>query len=173
MFELRPFSPIKCDLCLRAEVKHEEGQLNIRFTVSGEIDQILFPSQSPNPSRRDELWKKTCFEVFFGPRGRVNYWELNFSPSGDWNCYSFDDYRAGMKAENRILVQPIRFSEKTDRIEMETSVDISDLIESGSALEQSSNAVIESDRGELSYWAIRHAGTQPDFHLRESFVPLT
>jgi hypothetical protein len=37
-------------------------------------------------------------------------------------------------------------------------------------LEASLSAVIESSTGEISYWALKHAGAKPDFHDPASFV---
>ena len=31
-------------------------------------------------------------------------------------------------------------------------------------------AVLEAADGRLSYWAVRHAATRPDFHRRDTFV---
>ena len=50
----------------------------------------------PNRDRADDLWRTTCFELFVAGEGTA-YREYNFSPSGQWAAYDFDDYRAGMR----------------------------------------------------------------------------
>jgi hypothetical protein len=36
-------------------------------------------------------------------------------------------------------------------------------------LEVGVSAVLQSSSGELSYWAVAHPGSEPDFHHREGF----
>jgi hypothetical protein len=95
---------------------------------------------------------------------------LNFSPSGDWDAYSFEDYRKDMKVEENISVSPIRISREAGGFVLDVAVDISKVVRESETLEISVAAVVENTKGALSYWAIRHAGIQPDFHLRGSFV---
>ena len=73
------------------------NQLFIRYEVCGELDQILFPALAESPSRKDELWKATCFEFFIAIMDQPRYWEFNISPSGDWNVYVMDAYREEAK----------------------------------------------------------------------------
>lgn len=42
--------------------------------------------------RADFLWEKTCLECFFD-FGQEGYFELNFTPTGEYNLYRFDSYR--------------------------------------------------------------------------------
>ena len=44
-----------------------------------------------------ELWKHTCFEAFIarGPARKGPYSELNFSPAGLWQGFTFEGYREG------------------------------------------------------------------------------
>ena len=46
---------------------------------SGKVDQV-----------EEQLWKKTCFECFFGMSEGTTYYEFNGSPSGHWNLFRFD-----------------------------------------------------------------------------------
>ena len=41
----------------------------------------------------------TCFEAFLGLPGHTAYWEINLAANGDWNVYSFDDYRSGQQEQ--------------------------------------------------------------------------
>ncbi len=43
--------------------------------------------------RKNELWQKTCFELFLGWDNEDSYWEFNFSTEGEWNLYYFSNYR--------------------------------------------------------------------------------
>src|SRR4051812_19971934 len=101
---LAPFSnePSNPDLKIKVEVDLKEGsELSLSYRCEGNLDSILIAEPKPG-SRADKLWEHTCFEAFFGIQGQDSYWELNLSPSGDWNLYHFDSYRSGMKREARI-----------------------------------------------------------------------
>ena len=93
---------------------------------------------------------------------------MNFSPSGAWNCYRFDDYRQGMRAEEGAQGVEIQPRQGIKGYQLHAAVDLSAAISTEERLEVSLAAVIEGS--EHSYWAVKHAGTEPDFHLRQSFV---
>ena len=49
---------------LMAEVRRKSGgKLELVYRLNGELGALLIPELS-NPSRADELWKHTCFEIF-------------------------------------------------------------------------------------------------------------
>jgi len=70
------------------------------------------------PARADGLWQRTCFELFLRRPGHAGYWEFNFSPSGEWAAYRFDDYRAGM---DQLPVEPPRIT-STDPAQFATGM---------------------------------------------------
>ena len=121
--------------------------------------------------RADELWRSTCFEFFLGRAGQPGYIELNVSPSGAWNCYTFDDYRAGMQLSEAL------------RLEQVTSIpgqSLSVRLQTGSGIQLDHNpgqwliaptVVLEDDTGLLHYFAVSHP-EPPDFHNRTHHVPL-
>jgi hypothetical protein len=129
--------------------------------------------------RKDELWKTTCFELFFGVPGSESYWEINLSCEGFWNAFAFDQYRTRKKEEERIFLSEFQTHFPEDGFELSATLDLSQIqpqlqqdgfdLDRGN-LEASATAVIEDRSGELSYCALKHAGAQPDFHLRDSFV---
>jgi hypothetical protein len=171
MRQLVPFSPF-LSIQIEAEAtKDIHQQLNVVFELRGDLSQIYLPELAALPRRRDELWKRTCFELFFAPNDSQNYWEINLSPTGEWNAYSFENYRVGMKQESKIQNFQIRTEKSTDSFRLEASADLSDLkILALGKLKISATAVIETLDGKISFWAFRHCGNTPDFHLRESFI---
>lgn len=64
--------------------------------IVGEPPEALRLPAAAAPARADGLWQRTCFELFLRRPGETGYCEFNFSPSGEWAAYRFDDYRAGM-----------------------------------------------------------------------------
>jgi hypothetical protein len=189
MEKLTPFTPISEDLSIQAEATISGAILHARYLVKGRgIKSLHLPNlatsaklakstDSPRPERRDELWKTTCFELFFSLPGQTDYYELNFSPSGNWNSYHFTSYREGMKMEPRIeaieirqeLRQDLRQDLNDDRYEFQSFVDLSALFPSPS-FDISLAAVIQNNENQASYWALKHSKDQADFHARESFI---
>jgi hypothetical protein len=148
-----------------------DRKIVIQHFVRGKIDQIRWPTiiDSQCLSRRNELWKHTCFEAFIQPTHSRSYWEINLSPSGDWNVYRFDSYRQGMREELAIrdLISKISKDDQSWTSRLEIWIPEWD---KSSSMELGLTCVIEDISGKLSYWAIHHAGAQPDFHLHESFT---
>ena len=168
MKELHPFSSPLSKLELKAEVRRDGRLLRFTFALHGGLAKVKLPKPERPALRKDELWKSTCFEAFVAVPGNKQYWELNFSPDGAWNCYRFDDYRQGMRAEKILSNPEIHTSHTPDGFQLLATVDLSSAVQTQGPLELSLAAVIEGD--EHSYWALKHLGAKPDFHLRESFV---
>jgi hypothetical protein len=139
-----------------------DGRLMLTFAVRG-LDRLVVPPPRPAAARVDRLWQHTCFEAFVGRDGS-RYFELNLSPSGEWNLYEFAGYRSGMHPA--ALAQPpeIRF-DREERATLTAAVQLeSPPFDLGLA------AVIEEEGGRLSYWALAHRGARPDFHDRSTFT---
>lgn len=150
----------------KLEVQPEGFLLTFEMTGKG-VDTIIFKEPSAKPVRKNELWKETCFECFFAVGGLSQYFEFNGSTSGDWALYSFDDYRQGMK-EVSLSSNPklLRFEKAEGKTICQWHIPyFTKAILSNASI----TAVIKSG-AEVSYWALKHAGDKPDFHLRESFI---
>jgi hypothetical protein len=165
---LAPFAPAQ-DLPISAiEVearRSEGGRLDLTYRVLGVTSQLSLPEAAP-AQRTDELWRHTCLEVFVQAAGEPGYLEFNFSPSGQWASYSFDDYRLGMAASE---VVPTLALQRTDGgLELAASL----LLPAMAAADWriALCAVIESVEGRHSYWSLAHPPGKPDFHHAASFA---
>ncbi len=136
---------------------------HFRYLVEG-ADDLNLPDPQPN-GRQDELWRRTCFEAFVRLHG-ASYVELNFSPSGEWAAYRFDDYRSGMSKEEAEVETWLDFGEGWMALEAAVRCNA---LSPGASLGLS--AVIE-ERGQTSYWALAHPDGPPDFHDRACFTAL-
>lgn len=140
------------------------------YILAGDPTRIVLPDPAETASRRHELWRRTCFEVFFATPGSSGYWEGNFSPTGDWNVYSFTDYRQGMTEEAR-LNQPLsQLVMAPGRLEFSCAVAIHGICRDSTELAVGIACVMLDTGGRVSYWAIDHCGPAPDFHDRRSFL---
>ena len=70
--------------------------LVFQYVLRADMARVRVP-QPDTPERADGLWKHTCFEAFISASGLSGYYELNFSPSGQWAIYSFDRYRTACR----------------------------------------------------------------------------
>ncbi|MDQ3075474.1 MAG: hypothetical protein M3Q88_07690 [Pseudomonadota bacterium] len=141
---------------VEAELERNPDGVIATFRAIGDVTRLIVPPRA-KAAHRDGLWRTTCFELFVGGKATA-YREYNFSPSGAWAAYRFDDHRHGMR--------PV-----ADQIDIKTSSDDKALtviaaIQSEFPLPASIGlaAVIEEVDGALRYWASAFAPGKPDFH---------
>ncbi len=126
------------------------------------VDFLLIPESKP-PARTDELWRTTCFELFWKPVGSDGYVELNLSPSSCWAAYAFDGYRQGM----RDLILPHDPIVERTTSGIRAALDLSELRRPAHV---ALTAVIEETDGTKSYWSLAHPPGAPDFHHPDCFA---
>ena len=144
--------------------------LSLEYEIKGDLNTLVLPPLNSKPKRLDELWKHTCFEAFLGLNNDPHYWELNISPSGDWNLYSFSNYRTGQSLETRIHKMNHEILESNSTCHRsKITLDVSNFLPE-TLIPIGLTAVIEHRDSSKTYWAIRHCSDQPDFHIRESFL---
>lgn len=171
-FFLVPFRGPKIpDITIKGNVLRQKNLLKIHFALSGNVEDILFPFPSRNPTRKDELWKMTCFEFFLAVKDSPQYWEFNISPSGDWNAYHMDAYRRiGFRAETLIQQLPFQIQKDANNFLLSAEIDLSPILHHEQASDIGITAIIQTLDGNETYWALVHPAPQADFHLRESFI---
>lgn len=140
--------------------------LGLTYTLNFEPGQVRIPSSGPN-CRADGLWRHTCFELFAAGEGPA-YREFNFSPCGKWQVYDFHGYRAGGKMP-RVPAPAMSRSDTKGRIQLRIGIPRSGLPHA-SGLCLGLSAVVEAADDIMSYWALSHPGSEPDFHRIESFI---
>jgi hypothetical protein len=157
-------------LGVTAGVRRSRGGMTILYRVQGG-SRLDVPEPVDLPQRADRLWEHTCFEAFLAPAGGPAYWELDLSPSGDWNLYRFAGYRDGMEVERRVpSLGGFRARSEGDGLRVEVVLDLGALPELTGDLNVGLAAVLEAEDGTTSYWGLRHVAARPDFHRRGSFV---
>jgi len=156
---------------VRAEIElHPQGNLHLRYELTGDLAQLRIPAPQP-PIAVDGLWEHTCFEVFVAVEDNTSYHEFNFSPSGQWAAYAFSDYR-----ERSVWMTShaptISFVQTNDHLLLEAVIVAADLPQNpkGRPLQLGLTAVIETNDGGRTYWALHHPEPDPDFHHRAGFI---
>jgi hypothetical protein len=172
-FRLVPFetpSTSALDLHISGTLARTADALQLAFALRGVVERVKFAAATAHASRKNELWRTTCFELFVKIPDDARYWEYNLAPSGDWNAYRLAGYRAGLQPETEVA-----------DINVETERAGSDLKGLRAALPLPATArnrrlavgissVIEDRSGAIHYFALRHGGAKPDFHDPASFT---
>ena len=145
--------------------------LTVTYTLGGVVDQLRIPAYR-SARRLDDLWRHTCFELFVGAKNDAEYYEFNFSPSGEWAAYGFRDYRDGGPFNSDGIEPKIAVQRDARTLELNAVVRLDCLpgIHSGISLSLGLSAVIEDCNGSLSYWALKHPPGKPDFHHSDNFT---
>jgi hypothetical protein len=173
-FLLKPFpgEGNPAGLTIGGSIGRRADTLSVRYEVRGNLSKVLIPAAAETPGRRDRLWEETCFELFLGTADSGEYWELNLSPSGDWNVYRFAVYREGMREEPTITSLPFDVRRDPESLLLAAEIGVGKLVPAGNDLAATVAAVITATGGGESHWARVHPGPRPDFH-RRSGVALT
>lgn len=145
--------------------------LDINYLLKGDLMQLRIPGPRP-PRRAERLWQHTCFEAFVSVKGKAEYYEFNFAPSGEWAAYSFQRYRDGTPLEDHTLAPEITVRNGVDRLDLNAVIRADRLpqIQPQTWLQLALCAVIEHQGGKLSYWALSHPPGKPDFHHPDCFA---
>ncbi len=173
-FTLIPFDTSSSpNINLEAEINQNDESLFISFRINKGVELIDLGSTSPNKKRIQKLWEKTCFE-FFIKNQNGEYLEFNFSPSFEWNCFSFKTLR-GPLVEWELMQTPA-----TDiLLSLDNFFLVTELkkiffpkgfFEADSQCEISLTSVIKDRQGSISYWALAHKESRPNFHDYKTFV---
>ena len=146
----------------------DAAALTLRYCATGLLANVLVPDEVA-PGFQDGLWRHSCFEAFAGIEGAQSYTEFNFSPSGRYAAYDFDDYRDGMRAADAPTVSHISMMRWQKTLELTWLVQW-DAFEQSDHWQLALSAVIEETNGTKSFWALAHAPGPPDFHNRDCFI---
>ena len=167
-----PHTPSRVAQAVTAQAtRNGEGKLALHYCILGDTRRLLVPP--PVPARIGwKLWRHTCCEVFIRSRGAAAYHEFNFAPSGEWAAYAFASYRDGTTVTDESLNPQVAIQSTSSRLDLYALVDLPRLAPAyaDGPLAVGLAAVLEDDDGALSYWALRHAPGQPDFHHADAFA---
>jgi hypothetical protein len=171
-FSLVPFAPNELpNVSISGTVARDGTVLFLRYLLAGDLREIALPAPGTNPARAYDLWKATCFEFFLAKGDQPEYWEFNLAPSGDWNAYRMDAYRrVGFGAELLVQALPITTQSEADVFILTAAVNLGGLLRTEESVRVAIAAVLQERDGRETFWALSHPASQPDFHLRESFI---
>jgi len=156
--------------------------LQMTYALQSRVPIRMPAPRGSHPGRYDELWFHTCCEMFIeNPDSPGPYLEFNFSPTGDWASYAFNDTLRGMRSHRwpqsdelgsrgPPQVRASRTHEPQQsfphRLVLEVTIP---RIALGSCSRLYPTVVLETDAG-ISLWAIWHPVDRPHFHHRHNFL---
>lgn len=153
---------------LQAAIGRNGGLVSLSYVVTGRIPELEIPPRA-SPTRRDELWRHTCLELFVRAPDAPGYVEVNLSPSSEWAVYAFTGYR--QRAADPAVPAPFIDAEGgRTRFELTATLDLSGLLPPDAPWRVGLAAVLEARRGGLSYWSLAHPPGRPDFHHADGFA---
>ncbi|HEY7220262.1 MAG TPA: DOMON-like domain-containing protein [Candidatus Binatia bacterium] len=167
-----PDTPCAAVESIKARVRWEAGNfLRVTYALQGVVEQLRMPPEGM-PRRADDLWCHTCFELFVGAKNDAEYYEFNFSPSGQWAAYSFRDYRDGARCDDNEIEPEITVQRGAASLELSAVIRLDRLpgIQPNFCLSIGLSSVVEDLNGTLSYWALKHPLGKPDFHHPDNFA---
>ena len=163
-FQCPPVAAIEVDI-----LRPSPATLTFAFRLTGDVAALRIPAPAP-PTRTDELWKHSCFEVFLRPAGGAAYYEFNVSPSGQWAAYRFEGYRQAMADAAMIAPPTVALRSTADSVALDVGLDLTGAAGLAGAVALGASAVIETADGATAYWALAHPRGRPDFHHADSFA---
>lgn len=145
-------------------------RLQLRYLLDGDLNRLFVP-QADASLRTDELWKRTCSEVFLRAETGERYYEYNLAPSTRWAAYRFNGYRNEM-ADVEVATPVISTGIEDGRFVLSADLDLEQLphLPGDDAWLVSLSTVIEDVDGAIAWWALTHPSPEADFHNRASFV---
>lgn len=158
------------ELAVRVSPGHGEV-LELTYTVEGDLSRLRIPPVR-SPMHADHLWEHTCFEAFINPTGKLQYYEFNFAPSGEWASYAFHSYRDRVATAIQAAVPTVAMRRAEDTLEVHALIHLDRLpdMPPSAPVRLALCAVVEDMDGALSYWALAHPRGKPDFHHADAFM---
>ena len=161
-FILKNHDKEKKDIKIQASFEINDEILTLEFTVTGEIKSYIF-NEPCEQTREDELWKKTCFELFIAHKNTPLYYELNISSSTNWNFYRFSDYKTAMKEEKNVSEPFIHSYKMQDKYRLSFEFDFyEELIEKELIFNLA--VILLDTKGVRHFYSINRQEKTVDFH---------
>lgn len=170
-FTLVPFDTTSApNITIETELNTTHESVFISYKVQGDLASIDLGPGVPNHARVIKLWEKSCFELFI-KNSKDNYIEFNFSPEFEWNCFYFEKKGDALAEYARMNCLKTDILLSLEVFHLIVEIDKSKFPEGFFAGDLSAGitSVIKEKSGKMSYWALSHNDTRPNFHHFDSF----
>lgn len=172
-YNLIPFKAGTHPFELSSELTLTNESVFISYKLHGDLSQLDLGDGHPHRARIIKLWEKSCFELFMKDTNG-SYIEFNFSPVFEWNAFYFvkkgDELKEYLKMDTVKI--DVLLSDEVFHLIVEIDKNKFPNAFFDSALEVGMTSVLKEKNGSLSYWAIKHCDSKPNFHDFRSYVAL-
>jgi hypothetical protein len=177
-----PKTPSPLDIQFICEIlKSSPQDFHLHYKIIGDLKIFQGLNQKNNSTplvRKEDLWKKTCFEFFWSPLGTnsTNYVEWNFTPEREWDIFYFHSYRNPIFHELQngdAGIISIKSSLEGNTFILKVHLFLSEILSqglkltTGNRLERANvSSILVTEKNEKHYFAKMHKNAdKPDFHL--------
>jgi len=156
------------DITITSTLSIINRKLTLVFMLKGALENYIFPKEQ-SIKRENELWKRTCLELFLADSKSEGYYELNLSPSLAWNFYYLKHYRADVEEVVLTSVPTIQIEEDTNFYSIEFTLENFNF-----EIFDSCNltAILLTKKDKRTFWSLKEMADTPDFHNRDYFINL-
>jgi len=148
---------------IKASFETTDNTIKASFEITGDISNYIFNHPS-RQTRKNELWKETCFELFLAHKNSSEYYEANISPSTEWNFYNFSDYKTDMKEKKDIYAPLISSVKMVDKYSISFEFEFNAI---RSNLSFNLCVILLDKEGIRDFYSIHRKKENVDFHDRE------
>lgn len=165
--QLQPFNTqnFPPELAVFAAVNRVDAGLLLQYRWVDPRKMIVMPCSQNHADlqRRSQLWEQTCFEAFWSLPGEEAYWELNANTCQEYNIYAFESYRHPQPPQEDLnfWVTEMRQIDNILQVWLEGEIP-------SEPLQFSLNAILKLP--DTVCLSTQHAGSTPDFHLRQGLT---
>ncbi len=160
------------DITIECELNSTPESVFISYKLQGALSNIDLGEGNPHHARVMKLWEKSCFELFI-KNADNSYIEFNFSPEFEFNCFYFAGLGDALCEYSRMDSVKIDILLSLDVFHLIAEIDKKKFPESffmnKGHLKVGITSVIQDKNGSISYWALSHHDTRPNFHDFKSF----
>ena len=155
---------------IKASIELKNNQLKLEYQIVTDLSQYSLPKQTKQ-QRVDNLWLDTCFELFIANVNDDRYWEINISPSTEWNIYQFRSYKDDMRESNSLITPIIKRYRYDNKYYLSFESKVQRDIWSRE-LQINLCVILLDIKGVRQFYSIERRKGSPDFHDRDYFTKI-
>jgi hypothetical protein len=173
-FSLVAFKPESAPrINLVSEIHSNDESIFVSYRIDQGFELVDTGNSTPNKNRILKLWEKTCFELFI-KNENGSYIEFNFSPNFEWNCFYFQKKGDSLSELKEMQMPELDILLSKDHFLLFAKIKKEFFPEGFFDRKQTLNvgisSVIKDNAKSLSYWALTHCDSRPNFHHFDSFI---
>jgi len=152
------------NIVIKATIEFKNSQLKLNYEIVGQLSKYNFPKKTKQ-QRADNLWLDTCFELFIADINKKEYWEINISPSTEWNSYHFTKYKKNMKKSYLFSTPCIKIKSNENKYKFSFDSTMQKKILK-KELQINICVIILDKNKKRNFYSINRRNSSPDFHDR-------